>query len=887
MLVAMDVLPQLNAALVGRYLIERRIGQGGMATVYLARDVRHDRHVALKVLSPELAAVVGKERFLAEIRVTAKLQHPHLLPLFDSGEADGQVFYVMPYVAGESLRQRLEREKQLPIDDAVRIATAVGSALDYAHRHGVIHRDLKPENILLQEGQPLVADFGIALAVSNAGGNRITQTGISLGTPQYMSPEQATGDRQLDNRSDIYALGAVLYEMLTGEPPHSGTTAQAVIAKVLTDRPRAIRLSREMVPEHVEVATDRALAKVPADRWPSAHAFADALQGRGVAIPRGITTPGSLVSATRVGGLRGRLRDPVVLTLFALLVLATAAAARFAFRQREDPVLRLALVAPSAEIVMAGTSGRGVDISADGGTIVYNGALPTGMHAVFVRRLDELEVRPLAGTNLALDPAISPDGRWVAFLTGSTLSKVPTGGGPPILLGSASIQGATWVTNELIAAARQNAIWLFPANGQEPVALTAPDTTKGERFHSYPIASPDGRYVFYQSNRVGGSSTTLLGMAAVETRRSALLNVTGAAPIAVLDDALIYARLDGTIVGVHIDFENLRTVGDPVLLGEQVSVVAGGVGRAALSRSGTLVYQRGATVGQLSLIDTGGAQHTLLPEAKAYIGPRFSPEGRRVAVSIDSDIWIYDLTSATTTRLTTVGRNDRPEWTPDGQRVLFRSTREGVDDLWWQAADGSGAAERLLRLAGGPQEGVVTPDGRWLILRSVGHDTKRDIYYRALSGDTTLHPIATSEFEELMPRISADGKWIAYISDESGSSEVYVRAFPGPSGKVQVSIDGGSEPVWAPDGRTIYYRHSRELIAARVQATPRFSVVDRKRLFEGSYVPSAIHANFDVSPDGKRFLMINRAGTDAQVIVVYNWAKEARERLKGKVAGRN
>src|SRR5216117_349416 len=227
----MDALAQLNASLVGRYAIDREIGRGGMATVFLARDVKHNRRVALKVLNPELGAVVGVERFLSEILVMANLQHPNLLPLFDSGGADGMLFYVMPYIDGESLRKRLQREKQLPIDEAVRIATQVASALDYAHRHGVIHRDLKPENILLHEGQPMVADFGIALAVSNAGGNRITQTGVSLGTPHYMSPEQAPGDRPIDARTDIYSLGAVTYEMLTGDPPHTGSSSQAVIAR--------------------------------------------------------------------------------------------------------------------------------------------------------------------------------------------------------------------------------------------------------------------------------------------------------------------------------------------------------------------------------------------------------------------------------------------------------------------------------------------------------------------------------------------------------------------------------------------------------------------------------------------------------------------------------
>src|ERR1043166_9706252 len=276
----MNALAQLNSALAGRYTIDREIGAGGMATVYLARDLRHQRNVALKVLNPELGAVLGVERFLSEIRVTANLQHPNLLPLFDSGEAEGLLFYVMPFIAGESLRARLTREKQLPVDEAVRIATAVAGALDYRHRHGVIHRDLKPENILLNEGQPMVADFGIALAVSKAGGNRITQTGLSLGTPQYMSPEQATGDRAIDGRTDIYSLGAVLYEMLTGEAPHTGTTAQAIIARVLTDRPRSVRASRDTVPLHIEAAIDLALAKLPADRFATGHEFADALAGK-------------------------------------------------------------------------------------------------------------------------------------------------------------------------------------------------------------------------------------------------------------------------------------------------------------------------------------------------------------------------------------------------------------------------------------------------------------------------------------------------------------------------------------------------------------------------------------------------------------------------------
>ena len=255
----MNPLNQLTAALAGRYEIEREIGAGGMATVYLARDVKHNRRVALKLLKPELGAVLGVERFLAEIQVTANLQHPNLLPLFDSGEAQGLLFYVMPYVEGESLRGRLDREKQLPVEEAVRLAVAIAGALDYAHGLGVIHRDMKPENILLQAGQPVIADFGIALAVSKAGGARVTQTGLSLGTPQYMSPEQATGDRVIDGRTDIYSLAAMTYEMLTGEPPHTGTSAQAIIAKLMTEDVRPLTVLRRAVPPHVDAAVRHGL----------------------------------------------------------------------------------------------------------------------------------------------------------------------------------------------------------------------------------------------------------------------------------------------------------------------------------------------------------------------------------------------------------------------------------------------------------------------------------------------------------------------------------------------------------------------------------------------------------------------------------------------------
>ena len=357
--------PGLATALQDRYRLERELGQGGMATVYLAHDVKHDRDVALKILRPELAAVLGRERFLAEIRLTAKLDHPHILTLIDSGESDGLLWYVVPFVRGESLRQKLRRENQLGVDEALAVTKQVAGALEYAHQHGVIHRDLKPENVLLHEGEAMLADFGIALALKEAGGNRLTETGLSLGTPQYMSPEQATGDRQLDARSDVYSLGAVLYEMLAGEPPHTGSTVQAVIAKLMTERPTRLRTIRDTVPEGIDNAVAKALAKVPADRYASAAQLAAALE-------RPETS--RRIPSRQVAALLGTL-----------LVLGLGAAATFLLR-RQGPTL------PVAQ-------------------------------------------RQLTYTGYASQPAISPDGRRVAYVTSSrSLVVQPLDGSDPLTL---------------------------------------------------------------------------------------------------------------------------------------------------------------------------------------------------------------------------------------------------------------------------------------------------------------------------------------------------------------------------------------------------------------------------------------------------------------------
>src|SRR5687767_809914 len=388
-----DVIARLSSALEARYRVSREIGAGGMATVYLAHDLRHERDVAIKVLHPDLAAALGAERFLAEIKTTAKLQHPHILPLLDSGEANGLLFYVMPYVAGESLRNRLDRETQLGVDQAVRIAREVAAALESAHRNGVVHRDIKPENILLREDQALVADFGIALAVSAAGGARMTQTGLSLGTPQYMAPEQAMGERAIDGRADIYALGAVLYEMLVGEAPFTGPTVQAIVARVMTENPRPVTGQRRSVPANVNAAVLRALEKLPADRFHSAAEFSNAL-----------ASPGFATQSPTLGALEKKraITETHLNRLLPWGIAAAAAVAAIFFavtgnrdNTSETPIYLSVDLPPDTELPPTG-SPEAIALSDDGTTLAFAGVV-AGRAQLFLRRLDEEVARPVQG----------------------------------------------------------------------------------------------------------------------------------------------------------------------------------------------------------------------------------------------------------------------------------------------------------------------------------------------------------------------------------------------------------------------------------------------------------------------------------------------------------
>jgi serine/threonine-protein kinase len=887
---------QLTSALAGRYEVEREIGAGGMATVYLALDVRHNRRVALKVLNPELGAVLGVDRFLAEIQVTAGLQHPHLLPLFDSGEANGLLFYVMPYVDGESLRARLTREKQLPVDEAVRIATAVASALEYAHTRNVIHRDLKPENILMQAGGPMIADFGIALAVSNAGGARITQTGISLGTPQYMSPEQATGDRAIDGRTDIYSLAALTYEMLVGDPPHTASTAQAIIAKVLTERPTSVRATRAAVPRHVSLAIERGLEKLPADRWSSAHEFGEALHGRAA---EAVVATGAREVWALARSRRQLVRSAAWPVAFAAAVGVATWGWIAATREPSTMTVRLPIVVPagvripSADISVVGSA---LSISPDGRHVAFVGANGS-VRGLYMRNIGDVTARLVyGGVNLG-QPIFSPDGRWIAFIVGRRLQKVSVDGGaaPLTLAEDVGIPlGTAWAPNGRVLVAAKGSLLSVPEAGGQPEPLFRPREGFTPR---WPVVLPDGRTVAFSAWN-GSVTSTRIGVVSLANGQVKVTDIQGNAPLGVVDGHLIYANASGGLMAVGFDpgrrigcwtLPCARITGRAVQVLDSVTLKPNGSALAALSALSSLVYVTGSPEQTVVIADMKGATRTLISRSAAYGSIRYSRDGKRIAMSISgatTDVWLYDIATGTPTRLTTEGStNDRPEWSPDGSRILFRTDRNsgsgGLFSVWWQPSDGTGKAEELIHVPNDVvYEAALSPDGQRLIYRT-GTSGGADIWYRGLKGDTSRKEIAATKFNEWAAKLSPNGKWIAYVSDESGGYQVYVRPFPGPGPRVQVSQDGGEDPLWSPDGLRIIYHRDQTFLAANIRPGPPFTVASHDSLFTGNFYFGPGHASYDMTPDGKGLILIKDVGGESQMILAHDWKDEFRARIRG------
>jgi Tol biopolymer transport system component/tRNA A-37 threonylcarbamoyl transferase component Bud32 len=902
-----DSLDRLRAALADRYRIERELGQGGMATVYLAQDLKHDRKVAIKVLRPELAAVIGADRFLSEIKTTANLQHPHILPLHDSGQADSFLFYVMPFVEGESLRDRLQREKQLPIGDAVRIATEVAGALDYAHRHGIIHRDIKPENILLHDGRALVADFGIALAATSAG-HRMTETGMSLGTPHYMSPEQAMGDRELTPRSDIYALGAMTYEMLLGEPPFTGPTAQSIVAKVMTEDPAPIGPRRRSVPESVEEAVFTALQKLPADRFATAAEFAAALRGE---------TSGKALHASRRHApaarawwrdTRSRIALGAIGVLAALLgVVLVLRPASVRNEAAPLPMLTRLALGPGARIVGSAGDDRAngerpsrtaFALSPDGQSLVFVGE-HGGVRQLFLRSLAGESSSPITGTEGAESPFLSPNGQSVGYWASGRLMRAPLAGGQPTQIAAVDrIAGASWNEKDQIAVGVEGAgLVLFSATGAAP-----PETLAAEPRAALPQFLPGGEaIVFSERGSAFGDVAFRTEVITLKDGARTPLVENAADARFVPTGHLVFARL-GTMMAVPFDPRRHEVTGTPVVVlddvmqalnGSNAGVLTGAM-QAAISSQGHLVYLTGGITPdrsrQLTWLDRQGRATTITAAGnRPFFAPRLSPDERRAAITSvgkEDVLHIFDFSRGSLQTLTDPGIQLWPLWSPDGKRVLRRGIVRDTTALVWSLADGSRPATSIVEnkvLDFAPA--FWSPDGAELFV--VGYNNGGMHGITLSSG--SIRRIVDLPADVGFPELSPDGKWLTYTAGESGSTqpEVFVQPWPALDRKWKVSTEGGNSPVWTRHGAELVYSHflpadsagesPQRMMSVQVTLGPAFSAP--RELFTSVFNSGNPIRSWDVTADGSRFLVaagprVRAPAGEPRLIV--NWFTELR-----------
>ena len=877
---------RLGEALSDRYRIERELGQGGMATVYLAQDLKHDRKVALKVLKPELAAVLGADRFVVEIKTTASLQHPHILPLFDSGTADGFLYYVMPFIEGETLRDKLNRETQLGVDEAVRIAREVADALAYAHGKGVIHRDIKPENILIQNGRPMVADFGIALAVSAAAGGRMTETGLSLGTPHYMSPEQATADKEITGRSDVYSLASVLYEMLSGNPPHVGSSAQQIIMKIIAEPVQPVTVLRKSVPPNVSSALAKALEKLPADRFDSARAFADALGNPAFA-------PGE--DSARAIAERSDWRRRIAVPAVVIAVAAVATAAWSLTRPVPEPPVRRYAVEFRNPARLAGTWSS-IAVSPDGRRIAYVG-IRDGAQRLYLRTLDQLVPTEVPGSDGAVNPFFSPDGNHVGYMIGSTAIRTASVNGTATLTvvdTAVGTPGATWSPDGFIYF---DHLGIGPmlrvrARGGLPEHASVLDSARGELQHTWPDALPNGRGIIMVVNYGGpgrqGIESDEIAVLDTESKRHRVL-INGVFARYATSGHIIYVTFGGALMAIPFDQDRMEITGEPLALADAVARSTSGTGAVdlAVSSDGMLWYATGGNTtrrrelirvsreGVVSAVDSAPSQD--------FDQVAVSPDGRRAAMRIIArdgrDIWVKELRpGGALDKMTFDGGNQFPFWSADGQFIDFVTfNRTTAPDIRRVASNGSGVATQLFRTQRPIVRGTWSPRGDWLAFESFS----QDLYAIRPGVDSVATPLLTTSIGETNPAISPDGKWLLYNSRRTGRREVYVVPFPNTSAALkQVSTDEGVDPHWSRDGSEIVYRNGDdEFIAVAVESREPLTLGPRQVLFK---LPDVVA--WDLAPDGK-FVIVRERGAGAaaaatQVVVVEGLFQELRSRSR-------
>jgi Tol biopolymer transport system component/predicted Ser/Thr protein kinase len=858
---------------IGPYEILAPIGAGGMGEVWKAHDPRLNRDVAIKV-----SAVQFSERFEVEAKAIAALNHPNICQIYDVGPN----YLVMEYIEGDAPKG------PMPLEEAVRIARQIAGALEAAHEKGITHRDLKPANIKINpDGTVKVLDFGLAKIHSGPASSGehsptltigMTQAGMILGTAAYMAPEQARGKENVDKRADIWAFGVVLYELLTGKRLFQGEDVGHTLAAVIMQEPDLSCAPAQVVP-----LLKRCLEKDPKKRLRDIGDMELLLAAGPVA-----TAPTTLSRMPRLGWMWP--------TAAGLLALAAVALGFVSYRHvsEEPPRVVKVSVLPPEKATLVGNSLPAV--SPDGRRLAFVAAME-GKDALWVRDLDSLAARALTGTEGAFDPFWSPDSRSIAFFAGGKLKKIEVAGGPALTLCDAPggrPRGGSWGKNDVLVFAPNNGntgILRVSAAGGTSTPVTQPDTASGESSHRFPWFLPDGRHFLYATLASGEKNGVFAGDIDSKSDPKNRQRVLAGNSMAVYAPPgyLLFVR-DRTLMAQRLDAANLQTVGDAVPVAEQVdSTSTAAQYQFSVSENGVLAYISGGTTGatQLTWTDRSGKVASAAGPPGVYGDFRLAPDEKRIAFERsdagNQDVWVMDIARGVTSRLTFDPANDNlPLWSPDGLRILYADNRSGGYDLYVKAATGAGQEEVLVKM--GTPNGFGTSwsrDGRFLMytVRAAGTKTGYDLWIapqfpERAGGDRKPFPYLQTQFNEFGGAFSPDGRWVAYISDESGRDEIYVQAFPLSGAKFQISTGGGVEPAWRSDGTELFYRSADgNLMAVSVKSGATFETSVPKSLFPLVVPAGGVgRQSYAVTNDGQRFLVAASVGEKSvPLTVVLNW----------------
>jgi len=888
-------MPIQSGTHLGPYEILSAIGAGGMGEVYRARDPKLGRDVAIKVLPEAFARDADRmARFQREAKVLASLSHPNIATIYGLEDSGSTHALVMELVEGPTLADRI-KQGPIPVDEAVRIARQIADALEYAHERGIIHRDLKPANVKVTNDDAVkVLDFGLAKALegdplsldistSPTISRMATQQGVLLGTAAYMSPEQAKA-KPVDRRADIWAFGCVLYEMLTGEVAFSGESVTDTLAAVIRAEPDWSLLSAS-TPMRVRVLLQRCLQKDPRQR------LRDIGDAR-ISLDEVLSGAPDLAPVGRVEAPGVPLWRRVVLWSAGLLAVALACVAGWILKPTPSPpprpVMRFTITLPPGQRI-AGLGQPALALSPDGSRLAYVASQGDTAQQIYVRAMDSGEAKPIFGTEGATAPFFSPDGQWLGFFAGGKLKKIGVNGGvaQPLTDAPVLFRGATWGNQGAIVFSTVGpGLQQIPDTGGSPRSLN--QTATGEGDQSWPEFLPGSKTVLYS---VEATATIAVHPIGAGQRRNLIQGQGNPMPRYAPSGHLIYAQ-GGNLMAVPFDLDRLQVAGDgvPVVQGVLQSRNFPGAAQYSVSATGSLVYVPGNLAAIASIqsrlvwVSRSGTEHPLAASLGEYDSPRLSPDGRRVAVGVSDDrgggqISLYDLARDTLTRLTFEGiLNAIPVWTPDGKHVAFLSSKEG-SNVFWQLADGSGGLERLTNDSRVDVPFSWSPDGQLLAFVAVG-STGGSIFVLRMS-DRKAQPFLQAKAFLDAPQFSPDGRWLAYVSDESGHREVYVQPYPGPGGKWQISTEGGTEPQWNHNGRELFYRVGDKMMAVDISTQPGFDAGKPRQLFERHYLMNGsgqASANYDVSADGQQFLMLKpieqEKAAPTQINVVLNWTEE-------------